>query len=47
MARNSKTAAPNNIYTAMLALAVGIVLVTAAFVLYTNYTDYGVFFSLP
>lgn len=47
MARNTKTVAPSNIYTAMLGLAFGIVLVTAGFVIYKTHVDYGVFFSLP
>ena len=42
-----KVAASNNLYTAILALALALVLVTAAFVAYTCYTQYGTIFLAP
>jgi len=38
---------PDNLYTAVLAVAVGVVMATAAFVAYQCYTQYGVLFSIP
>lgn len=37
----------SNLYTVILALAFGIVLVTAAFVAYKCYFDYGTLFKIP
>jgi len=42
-----KIAVPNNLYTAVLALAFGIVLATAAFVAYKCYFQYGTIFRIP
>jgi hypothetical protein len=42
-----KIAAPNNIYTAVLALAFSAVLVTAAFVAIKCISQYGTIFKIP
>ncbi|MHC4706693.1 MAG: hypothetical protein ACYS8I_06360 [Planctomycetota bacterium] len=45
--RGSKIAAASNLYTAILALAVGIVSATAAFVAYMCYIQYGTIWKIP
>ncbi len=45
--RGSQTKAPNNIYTAILALAFGAVLATAAFVTFRCHQQYETMFSAP
>ena len=42
-----KTAAPNNLYTVILALAFCIVLATAALVAYKCHMQYGTIFKIP
>jgi hypothetical protein len=42
-----KRVAPSNLYTIILAVAFGVVLVTAAFVAYKCYFDYGTLFKIP
>lgn len=42
-----KIIASNNLYTAILAVAVGVVLATAAFVAYKCYVQYETIFRLP
>lgn len=38
---------PNNLYTAILALAVGAVVATACFVVFMCHQQYGVIFKIP
>jgi hypothetical protein len=45
--RGAKVVASSNLYTAILALAFGIVLATAAFVAYKCYFQYGTIFKIP
>jgi biopolymer transport protein ExbB/TolQ len=45
--RKGKTGVPDNLYTAILAVAFGIVLASAGFVAYQCYTQYGTLFSIP
>jgi len=45
--RGKKITALNNLYTAILALAFGIVLVTAVFVAWKCYSQYGTIFKIP
>jgi len=45
--RTAKTGVPNNLYTAILAVAVGVVLATAAYVTFACYTQYGTIFGMP
>lgn len=45
--RAVKPAVPSNLYTAMLAVAFGVVLATTAFVAYTCFAQYGTIFSMP
>jgi uncharacterized membrane protein len=45
--RGGKTALPSNLYTVILALAFGVVLVTAAYVVYACKIQYGTFFGVP
>jgi hypothetical protein len=45
--RGSKTKAPSNIYTAILAVAFGAVLATAAFVTFKCHQQYETMFSAP
>jgi hypothetical protein len=45
--RIAKTAPSSNLYTIILAVAFGVVLVTAAFVAYKCYFDYGTLFKIP
>ncbi|UCG59867.1 MAG: hypothetical protein JSU70_10165 [Phycisphaerales bacterium] len=42
-----KMIVPNTLYTAVLAVAFGVILATAAFTAYKCYTQYGTIFSLP
>ena len=46
-ARGKKISVPDNLYTAILALAFCAVLATAAFVVYQCYTQYGTIFQIP
>ena len=45
--RGTKVAVPNNMYTAILAVAVGVVLATAIYVAFACYAEYGTFFATP
>jgi len=45
--RGKKITIPDNIYTAILALAFCVVLATAALVVYKCYGQYGTFFKIP
>jgi hypothetical protein len=45
--RGGKAAASSNLYTVILAVAFCVVLVTAAFVAYKCYFDYGTLFKIP
>ena len=45
--RGKKVKIPDNLYTAILALACGAVLATAVFVLCQCYKQYGTIFSTP
>ena len=45
--RGGRLIHPNNLYTAILALAVAVVLATAAFVAYMCYFQYDTFFEIP
>ena len=45
--RGKKVIAQDNIYTAMLGLALGVVLATAGYVAYVCYFDYETLFSIP
>jgi hypothetical protein len=45
--RGAKPEAMSNLYTALVAVAFGIVLATAAFVAYKCYFDYGTLFQIP
>jgi hypothetical protein len=45
--RGTKPEAMSNLYTALLAVAFGVMLVTAAFVAYKCYFDYGTLFQIP
>ena len=45
--RGEKRVAPNNLYTAILALTFGIVLATTAFVAYMCYFQYNTIFNIP
>lgn len=45
--RGAKPAAFNNLYTVILALALGVVLATAALVTYKCYSQYGTIFTVP
>ncbi len=46
-ARGKKITAPDNLYTVILAVAFGVVLATAAFVVYECYVQYGTIFTIP
>ena len=46
-ARGGKVSPANNLYTAILAVAFGVVLATAAFVTFKCYTQYGTIFGMP
>lgn len=45
--RGSKASVPSNLYTAILAVALGVVLATAAFVAYQCYAQYDTIFGMP
>ena len=45
--RGGKIIASNNIYTAILAFAIFVVLTTSAFVAYKCYAQYGTLFQIP
>jgi hypothetical protein len=45
--RGAKVIARDNLYTVLLAVAVAVVLATAAFVAYECYSQYGTFFRVP
>jgi hypothetical protein len=45
--RSAKPEAFSNLYTAILAVAFGVVLATAAFVAYKCYFDYSTLFTIP
>jgi hypothetical protein len=45
--RGARVSPPSNVYTAILAVAVGVVLATAVYVTYACYTCYGAIFKLP
>ncbi len=45
--RTGKISPPSNLYTAILAVAVGVLLATAVYVTFACYTRYGVIFKLP
>ena len=45
--RSTKPAAMSNLYTALLAVAFGVVLATAAFVAVRCYFDYNTLFTIP
>lgn len=46
-ARGSKITPPSNLYTAILAVAVGVVLATASYVTFACYSRYETIFGLP
>ena len=46
-ARGAKVSPPSNLYTAILAVAFGVVLATAAYVTFACYTYYGTIFGMP
>jgi hypothetical protein len=45
--RGGKIAPPSNLYTAVLAVAVGVLLATMAYVTFACYTRYGTIFGMP
>jgi hypothetical protein len=45
--RGGKIAPPSNLYTAILAVAFGVVLATVGYVTFTCYSRYGTIFGLP
>jgi hypothetical protein len=45
--RGEKVTAPSNLYTAILALALGAVVASAAFVVYMCYSQYNTVFRIP
>jgi hypothetical protein len=46
-ARGARISPLSNLYTAILAVAFGVVLATAAYVTFACYTRYGTIFGLP
>ncbi len=46
-ARGAKISPPSNLYTAILAVAFGVVLATAAYVTFACYTRYSTIFGMP
>lgn len=46
-AHGAKVSPPSNLYTAILAVAFGVVLATAAYVTFACYTRYGTIFGMP
>jgi hypothetical protein len=45
--RGVKISPPSSLYTAILAVAFGVVLATAAYVTFACYTRYGTIFGMP
>ncbi len=45
--RGGKISPPSNLYTAILALATGVLLATMAYVTFACYTRYGTIFGMP
>ena len=45
--RSSKLSVPSNLYTAILAVALGAVVATTAFVAFQCYSQYGTIFGMP
>jgi hypothetical protein len=45
--RGGKIAPPSNLYTAILAVAVGVILAAMAYVTFACYTRYGTIFGMP
>jgi hypothetical protein len=45
--RGGKVSPPSNLYTAILAVAVGVILATMAYVTFACYTRYGTIFGTP
>jgi hypothetical protein len=45
--RGGTVSPPSNLYTAILAVAVGVVLATAAYVTFACYNCYGTIFGMP
>ena len=45
--RGGKVSPPNNLYTAILAVAVGVIVATMAYVTFACYTRYGTIFGMP
>lgn len=45
--RGGKISPPSTLYTALLAMAFGVVLATAAYVTYACYSRYGTIFGMP
>jgi len=45
--RGGKISPPSNLYTAILALAAGVLLATMAYVSFACYTHYGTIFGMP
>ncbi|HNY79013.1 MAG TPA: hypothetical protein PLU87_12775 [Sedimentisphaerales bacterium] len=45
--RSAKLSVPSNLYTAILAVALGAVVATAAFVAFQCYSQYGTIFGMP
>jgi hypothetical protein len=45
--RGSKISIPSNLYTAILAMALGVVIATSAYVAYACYTQYETIFGMP
>ncbi len=45
--RSTKPEAVSNLYTAILALALGVMIAAAAFVAYKCYFDYNTLFTIP
>lgn len=45
--RGGKFSPPSTLYTAILAVAFGVVLATAAYVTYACYSRYGTIFGMP
>jgi hypothetical protein len=45
--RGAKVSPPNNLYTAILAVANAVLLAAVVYVTYVCYTRYGTFFGMP
>jgi hypothetical protein len=46
-ARGAKISPPSNLYTAILAVAFGVLLATTVYVTFACYTRYGTIFGMP